>query len=55
MIWGEQGRIISVAHARNFSTSAGSSVEVEIFESAGNLVQMERADDVNLRLLEFLG
>lgn len=55
MIWGEQGRIIPVAHARNFSTSAGSSVEVDIFDSAGNLVQMERADDVNRRLLEFLG
>ena len=55
MSWGEQGRIIPVAHARNFYTSAGSSVEVEIFDSAGNSVQMERADDVNRRLLEFLG
>jgi pimeloyl-ACP methyl ester carboxylesterase len=55
MIWGEQDRIIPVAHAQNFSTSAGSSVEVDIFDSAWNLVQMERADDVNRRLLEFLG
>ena len=55
MIWGEQDRIIPIAHARNFSTSAGSSVEVDIFDSAWNLVQMERADDVNRRLLEFLG
>jgi pyruvate dehydrogenase E2 component (dihydrolipoamide acetyltransferase) len=55
MIWGEQDRIIPVVHARNFSTSAGSFVEVDIFDSAGNLVQMERADDVNRRLLEFLG
>jgi len=55
MIWGGQDRIIPVAHARNFSTSAGSSVEVEIFDSPGNLVQMERADDVSRRLLEFLG
>ena len=55
MIWGEQDRIIPVAHARNFSTAARSSVEVEIFDSAGRLVQMERANDVNRRLLEFLG
>ena len=55
MIWGEQDQIIPVAHAQNFSTSAGSSVEVDIFDSAWNLVQMERADDVNRRLLEFLG
>ena len=55
MIWGEQDRIIPVAHARNFSTSAGPSVEVDIFDSAWNLVQMERADEVNRRLLEFLG
>ena len=55
MIWGEQDRIIPVAHARNFSTSAGSSVEVYIFDSAGHMVQMEKANDVNRRLLEFLG
>jgi pyruvate dehydrogenase E2 component (dihydrolipoamide acetyltransferase) len=55
VIWGEQDSIIPVAHARNFSTSAGSSVEVVIFDSAGHLVQMERANDVNRRLLEFLG
>ncbi len=55
VIWGEQDRIIPVAHARNFSTSGGSSVEVEIFDSAGHMVQMERANDVNRRLLEFLG
>ena len=55
MIWGEQDRIIPVAHARNFSTSDKSSVEVEIFDPAGHLVQMERANDVNRRLLEFLG
>jgi len=55
MIWGEQDRIIPLAHARNFSTSAGSSVEVEIFESTGHMVQMEKANDVNRRLLKFLG
>ena len=55
VIWGEQDRIIPVSHARNISTSAGSPVEVEIFDSAGHLVQMERANDVNRRLLEFLG
>jgi pyruvate dehydrogenase E2 component (dihydrolipoamide acetyltransferase) len=55
VIWGEQDRIIPVAHARNFSASGGSSVEVEIFDSAGHMVQMEKANDVNRRLLKFFG
>ena len=55
VIWGEQDRIIPVAHARNISASGGPSVEVEIFDSAGHMVQMEKANDVNRRLLEFLG
>ena len=55
MIWGEQDRIIPVAHARNISASGGPSVEVEIFDYSGHMVQMEKANDVNRRLLEFLG
>ena len=53
VIWGEQDSIIPVAHARNFSASGGSSVEVEIFDTAGHMVQMEKANDVNRRLLNF--
>ena len=53
VVWGEQDSIIPVAHARNFSASGGSSVEVEIFDSAGHMVQMEKANDVNRRLLNF--
>ena len=53
VIWGEQDRIIPVAHAQNFCTSKETSVEVEIFDSAGHMVQMEKANDVNRRLLNF--
>ena len=53
VVWGEQDRIIPVAHAQNFSASGETSVEVEIFASAGHMVQMEQANDVNRRLLDF--
>ena len=53
VVWGEQDSIIPVAHARNFSASGGSSVEVEIFDSAGHMDQMEKANDVNRRLLNW--
>ena len=53
-IWGRQDRIIPVSHALSFSTTSGHSVEVEIFDSAGHMVQMEKAYDVNRRLLNFL-
>ena len=54
VIWGRQDRIIPVSHALSFSTTSGHSVEVEIFDSAGHMVQMEKAYDVNRRLLNFL-
>ena len=53
VVWGEQDRIIPVAHAQNFSASGETSVEVEILDSAGHMVQMEKANDVNRRLLNF--
>ena len=54
VIWGEQDSIIPVAYAQKLADSGNSSVEVETFDSAGHMVQMERANDVNRRLLEFL-
>ena len=54
VIWGKQDRIIPVSHAQNFSAAGGYCVEVEIFDSAGHMVQMEKAYDVNRRLLNFL-
>ena len=54
VIWGRQDRIIPVSHALSFSATCGQCVEVEIFDSAGHMVQMEKAYDVNRRLLNFL-
>ena len=54
VIWGKQDRIIPVSHAQNYSAVGGSCVEVEIFDSAGHMVQMEKAYDVNRSLLNFL-
>ena len=54
VIWGKQDRIIPVSHAQNFSAAGGSCVEVEIFDSAGHMVQMEKAQDVNRSLFNFL-
>ena len=54
VIWGKQDRIIPVSHAQNFSAAGGYCVEVEIFDSAGHMVQMEKAYDVNRSLLNFL-
>ena len=53
VIWGKQDRIIPVSHAQNYSAAGGSCVEVEIFDSAGHMVQMEKAHDVNRSLLNF--
>ena len=52
--WGKQDRIIPVSHAQNYSAAGGSCVEVEISDSAGHMVQMEKAYDVNRSLLNFL-
>lgn len=54
LIWGREDRIIPVSHAENFSAAAGTNVEIEIFESAGHMVHMEKAYEVNRCLLDFL-
>ena len=54
VIWGKKDRIIPVSHAQNFSAAGGYCVEVEIFDSAGHMVQMEKAYEVNRSLLNFL-
>ena len=54
VIWGKQDRIIPVSHAQNFSAAGGYCVEVKIFDSAGHMVQMEKAYEVNRSLLNFL-
>ena len=54
LIWGREDQIIPVSHAENFSAAAGTNVEIEIFESAGHMVHMEKAYEVNRCLLDFL-
>ena len=54
LIWGREDRIIPVSHAQNFSAAAETNVEIEIFESAGHMVHMEKAYEVNRCLLDFL-
>ena len=54
LIWGREDRIIPVSHAENFSAAAGTNVGIEIFESAGHMVHMEKAYEVNRCLLDFL-
>lgn len=54
LIWGRDDQIISVSHAENFSAAAGTNVEIEIFESAGHMVHMEKAYEVNRCVLDFL-
>jgi pyruvate dehydrogenase E2 component (dihydrolipoamide acetyltransferase) len=51
VIWGEEDRIIPVAHARALSGS----VQVEVLGHRGHMVQMEAANDVNRVIARFLG
>ena len=54
LIWGREDKIIPVSNAQNFSVAAGKNVEIKIFESAGHMVHMEKAFEVNRCLLDFL-
>ena len=54
LIWGREDQIIPVSHAEKFSAAAGTNVEIKIFESAGHMVHMEKAYEVNRCLLDFL-
>ncbi|MCE1185604.1 acetoin dehydrogenase dihydrolipoyllysine-residue acetyltransferase subunit [Zoogloea sp.] len=51
VIWGEEDRIIPVAHARALSGG----VQVEVLGNRGHMVQMEAANDVNRVIARFLG
>ena len=54
LIWGREDKIIPVSNAQNFLVAAGKNVEIKIFESAGHMVHMEKALEVNRCLLDFL-
>lgn len=47
VIWGREDRVVPVAHAGNSPLGA----TVEVFEGAGHMVQMEKANEVNRLLL----
>jgi pyruvate dehydrogenase E2 component (dihydrolipoamide acetyltransferase) len=47
VIWGKQDQVIPAAHAANAPPGA----LVEVFDDAGHMVQMERANDVNRLLI----
>ncbi|WP_407278748.1 acetoin dehydrogenase dihydrolipoyllysine-residue acetyltransferase subunit [Aromatoleum evansii] len=51
VIWGENDRIIPVAHAR----AAGKDALVEVLAGQGHMVQMEAANEVNRLVKRFLG
>lgn len=51
VVWGKEDRIVPAAHAANAPTGA----MVEVFEGAGHMVQMERANDVNRLLVRHVG
>ncbi len=51
VIWGEEDRIIPVAHAQAVSGR----VQVEVFGNRGHMVQMEAANDVNRAIARFVG
>ena len=49
VIWGATDRIIPSAHARGLPRH----VQAQVLENHGHMVQMEKANDVNRRLLNF--
>ena len=51
VIWGATDRIIPSAHARGLPRH----VQAQVLENYGHMVQMEKAKDVNRRLLKFFG
>ena len=50
VVWGRDDRVISANHAAN--APAGASVHV--FDGAGHMVQLERANDVNRLIIDLL-
>jgi pyruvate dehydrogenase E2 component (dihydrolipoamide acetyltransferase) len=47
VVWGREDRIIPVAHAANAPAGAA----VQVLESAGHMVMMEKASEVNALIL----
>ncbi|MGA1599164.1 MAG: acetoin dehydrogenase dihydrolipoyllysine-residue acetyltransferase subunit, partial [bacterium] len=50
VLWGAKDAIIPVAQAQAISGAS-----VEVLETAGHMVQMEQASEVNRKILDFLG
>lgn len=50
-VWGREDRIVPAAHAANVPSGA----TIELFDGAGHMVQMERANDVNKVLVRHVG
>lgn len=51
VLWGREDRIIPASHASHAPAGA----HVEILDRAGHMAQMERASDVNARILQHIG
>jgi pyruvate dehydrogenase E2 component (dihydrolipoyllysine-residue acetyltransferase) len=51
VIWGKEDRILPVSHAKGLPAS----VPVTVFDGAGHMVHMEKAAEVNQKLLAFIG
>jgi pyruvate dehydrogenase E2 component (dihydrolipoamide acetyltransferase) len=51
VVWGREDRIVPASHAGNAPAGA----TVEIFEGAGHMVQLERANDVNALIKRHVG
>jgi pyruvate dehydrogenase E2 component (dihydrolipoamide acetyltransferase) len=51
VIWGKEDRILPVSHARGLPAS----VPVTVLDGAGHMVHMEKAAEVNQKLLAFIG
>jgi pimeloyl-ACP methyl ester carboxylesterase len=53
IVWGEQDRVLPVAHARVAEKYIPNS-RLHIFDACGHIVQMEHAEEFNALVLEFL-
>jgi 4,5:9,10-diseco-3-hydroxy-5,9,17-trioxoandrosta-1(10),2-diene-4-oate hydrolase len=53
IFWGQQDRILSVAHA-HVAEKRIPNAQLHIFDPCGHLTQMERPEEFNSRVLEFL-
>ena len=51
VIWGKQDRILPVSHAKGLPAS----LPVTVLDGAGHMVHMEKAAEVNQKLLAFIG